>query len=130
MIKKDGPFVLRMAEYGNIQWVKRYGIRNTLPDSFTEVVEADDGGFVIVGNKIEEREFYFYDDFWIMKVDQNGDEVWSLEIGQNDRYDKANDVIKLSDGSYIATGWSFIDDGIAAMRLIRISSDGISYGIN
>ena len=122
--QKGQAFVLKMADYGNIQWIKRYGIRNTLPDSFTEVVEADDGGFVIVGNKIEEREFYFYDDFWIMKIDQNGDEVWSLEIGQNDRYDKANDVIKLSDGSYIATGWSFIDDGIAAMRLMRISSDG------
>ena len=113
-----------MSDYGNVQWIKRYGIRNTLPDSFTEVVEANDGGFVIVGNKIEEREFYFYDDFWIMKVDENGDEEWSLEIGQNDRYDKANDIIKLSDGSYIATGWSFIDDGIAAMRLVRVSSDG------
>ena len=122
--QKGQAFVLRMSDYGDIQWIKRYGIRNTLPDSFAEVVEADDGGFVIVGNKIEAREFYFYDDFWIMKIDQNGDEMWSLAIGQNDRYDKANDVIKLSDGSYIATGWSFIDDGIAAMRLIRISSDG------
>ena len=71
-------------------------------------MEANDGGFVIVGNKIEEREFYFYDDFWIMKVDENGDEEWSLEIGQNDRYDKANDIIKLSDGSYIATGWTLL----------------------
>ena len=122
--QKGQAFVLRMSDYGNVQWIKRYGIRNTLPDSFTEVVEANDGGFVIVGNKIEEREFYFYDDFWIIKVDENGDEEWSLEIGQNDRYDKANDIIKLSDGSYIATGWSFIDDGIAAMRLVRVSSDG------
>ena len=122
--QKGQAFVLRMSDYGDIQWIKRYGKRNTLPDSFAEVVEADDGGFVIVGNKIEAREFYFYDDFWVMKIDQNGDEVWSLEIGQNDRYDKANDVIKLSDGSYIATGWSFIDDGIAAMRLMRISSEG------
>ena len=122
--QKGQAFVLRMSDYGDIQWIKRYGKRNPLPDSFAEVVEADDGGFVIVGNKIEAREFYFYDDFWVMKIDQNGDEVWSLEIGQNDRYDKANDVIKLSDGSYIATGWSFIDDGIAAMRLMRISSEG------
>ena len=122
--QKGQAFVLRMSDYGDIQWIKRYGKRNTLPDSFAEVVEADDGGFVIVGNKIEAREFYFYDDFWVMKIDQNGDEVWSLEIGQNDRYDKANDVIKLSDGSYVATGWSFIDDGIAAMRLMRISSEG------
>ena len=122
--QKGQAFVLRMSDYGDIQWIKRYGKRNTLPDSFAEVVEADDGGFVMVGNKIEAREFYFYDDFWVMKIDQNGDEVWSLEIGQNDRYDKANDVIKLSDGSYIATGWSFIDDGIAAMRLMRISSEG------
>ena len=122
--QKGQAFVLRMSDYGSIQWIKRFGIRNTLPDVFSEVVEADDGGFVIVGNKIEEREFYFYDEFWIMKIDANGNEEWSLEIGQNDRYDKANDVIKLSDGSYVATGWSFIDDGIAAMRLIRFSSDG------
>ena len=122
--QKGQAFVLRMSDYGNIQWIKRYGIRNTLPDVFSEVIEADDGGFIIVGNKIEEREFYFYDDFWIIKVDEGGEEEWSLEIGQNDRYDKANDIIKLSDGSYIATGWSFIDDGVAAMRLIRFSSDG------
>ena len=122
--QKGQAFVLRMSDYGNIQWIKRYGIRNTLPDVFSEVIEADDGGFIIVGNKIEEREFYFYDDFWVIKVDEGGEEEWSLEIGQNDRYDKANDIIKLSDGSYIATGWSFIDDGVAAMRLIRFSSDG------
>ena len=122
--QKGQAFVLRMSDYGNIQWIKRYGIRNTLPDVFSEVIEADDGGFIIVGNKIEEREFYFYDDFWVIKVDAGGEEEWSLEIGQNDRYDKANDIIKLSDGSYIATGWSFIDDGVAAMRLIRFSSDG------
>ena len=122
--QKGQAFVLKMSDYGDVQWIKRYGIKNTLPDVFSEVVEADDGGFVIVGNKIEAREFYFYDDFWIMKIDASGNEEWSLEIGQNDRYDKANDVIKLSDGSYVATGWSFIDDGIAAMRLMRISSDG------
>tara|TARA_B100002052_G_scaffold297607_1_gene328707 strand:+ start:153 stop:1274 length:1122 start_codon:yes stop_codon:yes gene_type:complete len=122
--QKGQAFVLKMSDYGDVQWIKRYGIKNTLPDVFSEVVEADDGGFVIVGNKIEAREFYFYDDFWVMKIDASGDEEWSLEIGQNDRYDKANDVIKLSDGSYIATGWSFIDDGIAAMRLVRISSNG------
>ena len=63
-----------MSDYGNVQWIKRYGIRN-LSDSFTEVVESNDGGFVIVGNKIEEREFYFYDDFWIMKVDENGEGI-------------------------------------------------------
>ena len=122
--QKGQAFVLKMSDYGDVQWIKRYGIKNTLPDVFSEVVEADDGGFVIVGNKIEAREFYFYDDFWIMKIDASGNEEWSIEIGQNDRYDKANDVIKLSDGSYIATGWSFIDDGIAAMRLVRISSNG------
>ena len=52
-----------------------------------------------------------------MKVDANGDEEWSLEIGQNDRYDKANDIIKLSDGNYIATGWSFIDDGYCCYEI-------------
>ena len=58
--QKGQAFVLRMSDYGNIQWIKRYGIRNTLPDVFSEVVEADDGGFMIVGNKIEERESFIF----------------------------------------------------------------------
>ncbi len=79
-------------------------------DTFWEVVEADDGGFVAVGSKLEAREFYFYDHFWFLKIDADGNQEWSREIGTNDRYDMAFDVIKMPDGGFAATGMSTINN--------------------
>ena len=88
-------FIARLSDGGILQWIKRFGQLNTPKDTFWEVVEADDGGIVAVGSKLEDREFYFYDHFWFLKVDADGNEVWSREIGTNDRYDMAFDVIKM-----------------------------------
>ena len=32
----------------NLQWIKRFGLLNTPKDTFWEVVEAEDGGFVAI----------------------------------------------------------------------------------
>ena len=101
--QKGQAFILRMSEGGGVQWVKRYGIANTPNDSFWGVVQADDGGFVMAGEKLHDRNFEFYDHFWVMKTDGNGNEVWSHELGGN-YWDEALDIIKLSDDSYILTG--------------------------
>ena len=95
--QKGQAFIARLSDGGILQWIKRFGQLNTPKDTFWEVVEADDGGIVAVGSKLEDREFYFYDHFWFLKVDAEGNEVWSREIGTNDRYDMAFDVIKMPD---------------------------------
>ena len=123
--QRGQAFIARLSNGGILQWIKRFGLLNTPKDTFWEVVEADDGGFVAVGSKIEAREFYFYDHFWFLKIDADGNEVWSQEIGTNDRYDMAFDVIKMPDGGFTATGMSTINSsGYGAMRVIRISSNG------
>ena len=124
--QRGQAFIARLSDGGILQWIKRFGLLNTPKDTFWEVVEADDGGFVAVGSKIEAREFYFYDHFWFLKVDTGGNEVWSREIGTNDRYDMAFDVIKMPDGGFTATGMSTINsNGVGAMRIVRISANGI-----
>ena len=123
--QKGQAFIARLSDGGILQWIKRFGQLNTPKDTFWEVVEADDGGIVAVGSKLEDREFYFYDHFWFLKVDADGNEVWSREIGTNDRYDMAFDVIKMPDGGFAATGMSIINsNGVAAMRVVRISANG------
>ena len=123
--QKGQAFIAKLSEGGILQWIRRFGLLNTLKDTFWEVVEADDGGFVAVGSKLEAREFYFYDHFWFMKIDADGNEVWSREIGTNDRYDMAFDVIKMPDGGFAATGMSTINSsGYGAMRVVRISANG------
>ena len=123
--QRGQAFIARLSDGGILQWIKRFGLLNTPKDTFWEVVEADDGGFVAVGSKLEAREFYFYDHFWFLKVDADGNEVWSREIGTNDRYDMAFDIIKMPDGGFAATGMSTINsNGVGAMRVVRISANG------
>ena len=116
-------FILRMSEGGGVQWIKRYGIIDTPTNSFWGVVEADDGGFVLAGEKLEDRNFEFYDHFWVMKTDANGDEEWSIESGGN-KWDEARDIVKLSDGSYIVTGKISLSSTNINMRVMRVSSSG------
>jgi hypothetical protein len=116
-------FILRMSEGGGVQWIKRYGIIDTPMNSFWGVVEADDGGFVLAGEKLEDRNFEFYDHFWVMKTDANGDEEWSIESGGN-KWDEARDIVKLSDGSYIVTGKISLSSTNINMRVMRVSSSG------
>ena len=123
--QRGQAFIARLSDGGVMQWIKRFGLLNTPKDTFWEVVEADDGGFVAVGSKLEAREFYFYDHFWFLKIDADGNQEWSREIGTNDRYDMAFDVIKMPDGGFAATGMSTINsNGYAAMRVVRISENG------
>ena len=116
-------FILRMSEGGGVQWIKRYGILNTPMNSFWGVVEADDGGFALAGEKLEDRNFEFYDHFWVMKTDANGDEEWSIESGGN-KWDEARDIVKLSDGSFIVAGKISLSSTNINMRVMRISSSG------
>ena len=51
--------------------------------------------------------FEFYDHFWVMKTDAYGDEEWSIESGGN-LWDEAQDIVKLSDDSYIVTEDIFV----------------------
>ena len=121
--QRGQAFILRMSEGGGIQWVKRYGISNTPNDSFLGVVQADDGGFVLAGEKLQDRNFEFYDHFWIVKTDGNGDMEWSHELGGN-LWDEALDIVKLSDDSYIITGKKSLSSTNLNMWVMRISSDG------
>ena len=116
-------FILRMSEGGGVQWIKRYGILNTPMNSFWGVVEADDGGFALAGEKLEDRNFEFYDHFWVMKTDANGDEEWSIESGGN-KWDEARDIVKLPDGSFIVAGKISLSSTNINMRVMRISSSG------
>jgi len=120
---KGKAFMLRMSEGGSIQWVKRYGITDTPNNTFWSVVEADDGGFVLAGEKLQDRNFEFYDHFWVMKTNTNGDEQWSIESGGN-LWDEARDIVKLSDGSYIVTGKISLSSTNLNMRVMRVSSGG------
>ena len=120
---KGKAFLLKMSEGGGVQWIKRYGIIDTPNNSFWGVVEADDGGFVLAGEKLQDRNFEFYDHFWVLKTDAYGVEEWSIESGGN-LWDEAKGIVKLSDDSYIVTGKTSLSSTNINMKVMRISSSG------
>jgi hypothetical protein len=121
--QKGQAFILRMYEGGGVQWVKRYGIRNTPQDTFWGVVQADDGGFIIVGEKLQDRNFEFYDHFWIMKTNGSGEFEWSHELGGN-YWDEAKDIVKLSDDSYVVVGKMSQSKKNIKFKVVRVSASG------
>ena len=116
-------FILKMSESGDVHWVKRFGVYDAPANSFWGVVQADDGGFVLAGEKLQDRNFEFYDDFWVLKVDNEGNEVWSHEFGGN-LWDEARDIVKLTDDSYIVAGKKGLSSTNLDLWVMRISSTG------
>ena len=121
--QKGKAFILRLSEGGGVQWIKRFGINNTPQNNFWGVVQADDGGFVLAGNKLHDRNFEFYDHFWIVKTNGSGDMEWSHELGGN-YWDEAQDIVKLSDDSYVVVGKMSLSKKNLNFKAVRVSASG------
>jgi hypothetical protein len=117
---------------GNLQWRGYFGGTNN--DRAHAVVPADDGGFVLSG--FTESDDYDISntrgsyDFWVVKVDHNGNLVWERSFGGTG-IDIAQDIAKTDDGGYVITGNTFSDDidvsknnGESDMWLVKIDTTG------
>jgi len=93
-------------------WDKTLG--SDLSDNLSSIVATDDGGVVLAGNSISGiggsksdscRGFY---DYWIVKLDANGNEVWDKTYG-GDRAENCVQIKETLDGGYIVVGGSNSD---------------------
>lgn len=117
---------------GGLQWRGYFGGTNN--DRSHAVVEAEDGGFVMTGFS-ESNDFDISStqgsyDFWMVKVDGNGNLLWERSFGGSG-IDIAYDIAKTVDGGYIITGNTFSADGdisktngASDVWLVKINEDG------
>ncbi|MBK6766583.1 MAG: choice-of-anchor D domain-containing protein [bacterium] len=83
-----------------------------------EVVNAEDSGYIIAGNFSSEDIEFEQSDFWLLKVDDDGDSVWSVLAGGAEA-DRCDGMIETENGfllygasqSFSAPGW----DGCAML---------------
>ena len=120
---------------GNIIWEKSYG--GSLFDKCFDGIETSDGGFILVGQTQSidgdvngNNGGAYTGDGWIVKIDANGNLMWSRNYGTADE-DKLESIIKTSDGNYVVSGeiggtdpnlYDSIDD--ADFWLIKIDDQG------
>lgn len=115
----DDFWVLRLDPFGNILWQKTFGGKGE--EKLTKVIETQDGGFLIGGSSSSNRIFDANKqtvvenaksensrgnlDYWVLKVDAQGEIQWQRTIGG--RYaDILKTLVETPDDGYLLGGIS------------------------
>ncbi len=124
-------WVLRCDAVGNILWEQNYGGTNS--DLAKEIRTTADGGFVVAGVSFssdgEVGQNSGINDYWIVKLDADGDIQWTKVLGGSS-YDEAESIQQTSDGGYLVTGYTRTPPGgvgnpiIDNILTIRLDADG------
>ena len=109
-----------------IKWVKSIG--GSLFDSAEDIVQTNDGGYVLVGRS-ESNDGnmgfnYGSSDLWAVKLDSNQNIVWKKSIGGSG-YDEGVSVEENSSGDIILSGTTTSTDGDKDIYITKLSSNGI-----
>jgi hypothetical protein len=94
----DG-WLIKTDSSGNELWNRTYGGPES--EAFLSVVQASDGGYVLAGDTSSYGAGS--DDFWLVKTDANGNELWNQTYGGPDG-DGAYSLVKTPDGGYALVG--------------------------
>jgi predicted RNase H-related nuclease YkuK (DUF458 family) len=112
LVKTDGS--------GNAQWNKTYG--GTDDDETYALVQTGDGGYAIAG--------FTYSlgagesDFWLVKTDGNGNELWNKTYGGTS-FECAQGLVQTGDGGYAIAGWTnSFGAGDANFWLVKTDDSG------
>ena len=93
-------YLIKLSANGTLLWDSIYG--GVGYDVANAVIETNDLGFVIAGTNSEQVSNYDLD-FWVLKTDVNGSEVWNSIFGDPGD-EKAYDLIELANGKMFVVG--------------------------
>ncbi len=101
-------YTLLIDSTGNVLSTKTYS--SGKKNMFRSIYPTTDGGAVIAG-VINTAAMQPNTYFWVVKIDQNTDTLWTKRYGLANRYNGGKSIIQLSDGTYIVAGYtqSYID---------------------
>lgn len=105
-------WILKLDSNGFIQWQKSFG--GTDVDIPTSIQQTTDGGYIVGGETFSNdgniSGFHGESDYWIIKLNANGDFVWQKTLGGSD-IEYADKIQQTTEGGYIVSGYAFSYDG-------------------
>ena len=119
--ESGGPYdfwVIKLDTNGELLWQRRYGGDAT--DWSNAITETLDQGLVIVGHT--ESSGAGGADFWVLKVDAEGEPIWDRTFGTA-KSDYASTVTATRDGGVIVGGMTQADSGFD-IRVIKLDAAG------
>lgn len=105
-------FGIRLDANGDFKWFRYFG--GTLNDRVNDIVEAEDGGLIMVGSSESTNVDVTHNkgsyDFWVIKLDANGHLHWKENYGGSG-IDQAFGICKTGNNSYLIAGRTNSTDG-------------------
>lgn len=116
--------LLRLDARGDSLWAKEYGDDNQSMFGYS-VQQTSDSGFIVTG-WIERYDLDDWRDVLLMKLDNNGDSLWTKRFG-GEWNDIGFCVRQTSDGGYIVSGWNgHTNESTISVYLIKTDENGDS----
>ncbi|KAA1247284.1 hypothetical protein [Aquimarina sp. RZ0] len=118
---------------GTVEWIKTFGGSNE--DNALSLVETDSGEYILAGytqsNDGDITSKTTTDsDYWVLKLTQKGEIVWSKTYGGTGD-DRAEKIIKTTDGGYALVGYSRSNDndvseneGLQDYWIVKLNATG------
>lgn len=119
------PVTCCLAAPGDTIWTRTYG--GIYEDVARSIQQTTDGGYIIAGDA-----FFFPEkmtDFYVIKLDADGDTLWTRLYGGDEPEHGAYSVCQTSDGGYVIAGgtYSFGAGGLDCY-LVRTDANGDTLG--
>ncbi len=105
---------------GDTLWTRTFG--GGLPDGANAVDQTYDGGYVAAGyfgNRNTDPNLY------LIRLDSNGDSLWTRTFGGLLRRDIGHDVVQTSDSGYVVTGEIQVTGPFTELWLLKTDASGI-----
>lgn len=127
-------WILKLSSSGAKEWDRTFGGDNS--DFFKRIVQTPSGDYLaagdsysgISGNKSADSKAASSRDFWVVKVDGNGNKIWDKTYGRGGQYDELTSLAITFDGGFVLGGWSLAldpqEDFDYDYWLTKLSPDG------
>ncbi len=117
----------------SVNWSHHFGGLSN--ESGAAILNADDDGYIIAGNFSSEDIEFEQSDFWLLKVDEDGDSVWSVLAGR-DEADRCEGMIQTENGfllfgasqSFAVPGWDGCAMYLGYVPDLAVSPASLNFG--
>jgi predicted secreted protein len=113
-------WLVKTDSNGNKAWDRPYG--GVGDDEAYSVIQTSDGGYVLAGFTNSSGNGGY--DFWLVKTDSNGTELWNETYGGPSN-DEAYSIVQAGDGGYVLAGYTrSFGNGGSDFWLVKTDASG------
>jgi prepilin-type N-terminal cleavage/methylation domain-containing protein len=127
----DG-WIIKIDANGTKVWEKIFNGTTSNYDEACSVIQTSDKGYIITGETNYDPNVDTSGDLWIIKVDENGNELWKYAYDGPDAgnyEDWGNEIIQTADGGYAVIGGT-CNATSGKVWLLRVNQNGTKVGEN